>query len=865
MRSPTALEPGRLPALAAFALLAVGLGCADSTSPDPGGVRSVVILVPDTVLRPGTFMQAAAEPRDIDGMPIEGRAVTWRSLTPQTLAVSDQGELLALAPGVGIVRATVGRVSAQVRLALRNPPVASVRIIEDTVRLFLPSGSRDLTVIARDSEGASIQGAPFVWSTSAARLASVTPSGRVIAAAAGRADVVVFAEDAADTVVVLVEAPASPGAPQVTSTVPSVIAPGQTLVLNGEGFAASPGLNAVMIDGVPVAVSAASPQQLTLTLPPAAAFPCVPTGVVAVQVTTALGIGVGGVTLQVAPQRALAPGQSLILAGAAEARCVELAPADGRYLLTLQNVARALGSDSIAFTLVGAVSTIGGGAPTLRADIGGSYASADGMPRGATSVIGHAPGRRGDARAQAHLRTMARALAMPAPPPADLAVPGGRTASLQTPPVGAVVQVRVPNLGHPDFCANFTTIGARAVHVGPRVIILEDTMPTLDGAPIPRGTIDHLYAQLGDEVEQVIWPVAERFGNPLAMDSRLDANGRIVLTFTPRMNQLLGGAALAATVPCDFFSRAQQPSSNVGEFIYLQVPTLPGPGDGPGTPARWVRDIRGTIAHEMKHLVSFAERFARAQLLEDLWLEEATARIAEELFARAIYGTAQFGEHGFDATLRCEVGAGTCANAPRAMLPHVEGLWDFLVAPSGRSPLGPVTAADFSFYGSGWSLVRWAIDQGTLSETAFLTTLTTSGLRGVDNLEARSGRPWAELVGEWSLALATDGRPGFTPLSPRERFPSWDLGDLYAGLCGTVGACPGGDESHSRFFRPYPLLPAQRQIGNFATEFRAVLGGGFGVLELSGGGPSTRQLLHLVGYRGGVVPASARLAVVRVQ
>jgi hypothetical protein len=398
-------------------------------------------------------------------------------------------------------------------------------------------------------------------------------------------------------------------------------------------------------------------------------------------------------------------------------------------------------------------------------------------------------------------------------------------------------------------------------------VILEDTTPTLNGAPTLRGTIDPLYAQLGQEFESVVWPILVRFGNPLAMDASLDANGRIAIVFTPRMNQMLGGSALAAALPCDFFSRAQQPSSNVGEFLYVQVPTSSGPGAGLGTTARWMAEIRATIAHESKHVVSMAERYVRRYPQEEPWLEEATARISEELFARAIYGTPQLGHHGFDATLRCEIflgGEGSpCPDSPRAMLPHLGGLWEYLDRPTARSPLGATAANDLSWYGSGWAFVRWVIDQGLVTETAFLTALTQGPLSGLANLEARAGRGWEQMLGEWSLALALDGRPGFIPADPRGRFPSWDLTSLFRGLCTAVGPC-GNLGAGAVFTRAHPLEPRPASTGGLGVEIPALVGGGFIAIELSGGTSATRQLLQLKGYRGAALPASARMAVVRI-
>jgi hypothetical protein len=441
-------------------------------------------------------------------------------------------------------------------------------------------------------------------------------------------------------------------------------------------------------------------------------------------------------------------------------------------------------------------------------------------------------------------------------------------ASLSLPAPGGIVTVRVPDLDSPTFCGNFNAVGARTVFAGAHVVILEDTATTISGAPTTAGAIDPLIVALGEEVESAVWPLLLQFGNPLVMDSRLDANGRIAILLTPRMNAMRAGDVLGAVVTCDFFPRAQVPSSNVGEILYLQVPTSLDAGLGAGTPERWRWEIRSVVAHELKHVVSFAERIVRGQPLEELWLEEATARHAEELFARTFYAAAQRGDATYDATLRCEareagLPAG-CSDVPRVMRSHLEGLYEFLDAPTLRSPLGGSDPADASFYGSAWALTRWALDQSAQSEAALLAALTTSGQSGVANLEARIGLPWDVVVSLWALAMLSDGMAGLTPSSPQLEFPSWDLTDLFAGLCTDVGPCAGGGTNDGLFGRAHPARPVARTTGDFDLTFPEIAPGGFAAVRLTGTVSTGRQLLELRGAAG-ALPPTARLSVLRVR
>lgn len=852
----------------ALALAAGGtLGCDLPTGTGP--VRALDIAAPSTQLRPGFLMRAEATPLDGAGNPLAGYVATWRSLTPQTLEVSPDGLMLAHAPGVGIARATVNGVSAELRLDLVNPPIAHLALDADTLRLFVPiAEQRQLVATAKDAAGIGIVGAPLTWESSAPRIASVSASGVVTPVAVGRSTVTVYGDGQARSVTVLVAAQASPTAPVITGLSSGALAPGQTVVLSGTGFARTPAGNGVLLDGVPVAVTAASPTQLTLALPGAAAFPCQAAADVALQVTVAGSIGVAPVRLTTAPTRALAVGQSQTFLTAGDARCHAFAP--GRYLLTIPNASRALGTGAIALTVRGVAvpaagaNLVAGARPPVRPPT--TLRAGRGALADARSLLG---AREARARAAAHWAMLERNVAVgqqAGRPAAALRAPGA--AAVSAPALGQVLPLRVPAIEGPGFCNEYTPIGARVVHVGDHVVLLEDTSSVLEGQPTLARQMDADYAALGTELEARGWPILQQFGDPLVMDPRLDDNGRVLVVFTPRMNRKLGGAVLATVVNCDFYPRATFASSNVGEYVYAQAPMLADASLGPGTRGQWRHEMRATLVHEMKHVTSYAERNVRGQPLEEPWLEEALARHAEELWARATYGFARGANVGFAASLACELRAGdpafpACADAPRAMRPHLEALWRFLETPTDRSPLGPIDPGDVTFYGSAWALTRWWLDQDGLVEPATFAALTTSRLSGVANLEARGLGSWDAVLAEWSLALVVDDRPGFAPQSSRLRFPSFDLRSLYQGLCDVAGSCLS--PAPTPWGRPWPVQPIALGTGPIATEIPAIVPAGFAVLELVVEPTAAVQVLELTGFRGLPLPGATRLAVVRVE
>ena len=817
------------------------MACEDPGPGLVGVIRRVDIVIPSSTLRPGRVMTASARPLDSDGALVT-IPVGWRSLTPQLIDVDSTGELRGLAPGIGIIEAVAGGVTGRREIALVNPPATLIRIPTDTLRLTVPGAAAVVAAVASDADGEQIIGAPFMWMTDAPRIAAVNASGLVAPVAVGIATLSVSLDGLEAVRMVRVGAAESATAPTISEVRVAPLQPGVPFTIRGERFATTVSGNTVMVDGLPATVTAATATQLTAVLS-ASGVPCLPTRDVAVQVATSGGIGVGTARLQVAPQRALAVGEALVLTSASAAACNELVDGAGRYLVAVQNGGRALGSGSIAVALDGRTGT---GA--------------------AVAILAPTPAVQGAALRQSHahlriLEASAEAVRIARASPQLRSAP-----SLQVPPVNGIVQLRVPDLTSANLCNNFTPIGARTVYEGRNLAILEDTASQSAGAPTLAGTVDALYAAIGTEFDDVAWPIAQRFGDPLVMDGRLDANGRVVLVATPRLNEMFGGEILGAVVTCDLYSRTQFASSNVGEVIYLAVPTTGAAGMAPGTPERWRYEIRGTIAHELKHVVSFAGRVVRNQPLEEAWLEEATARHAEEIFARARLGFSATGDVGYDV-LDCEVrvldGSPDCAGTPRTLLPHFEGLWDFLSASTTRSPLGPTTPGDFSFYGSGWSLTRWALDHAAQSEDVLLERLMSSGQSGITNLEGRVGRSWDDMLGSWALAQIAEAR-GAVAMDPTLRFPSWNFANVFERLCTDLGSC-GDAPGASRFTRSYPLQTTLAKASAFVVTIPELVPGGFGAIEIGRGAPGTRRLLHLRDAHTAFLPPTARLAILRVE
>jgi len=433
--------------------------------------------------------------------------------------------------------------------------------------------------------------------------------------------------------------------------------------------------------------------------------------------------------------------------------------------------------------------------------------------------------------------------------------------SAQINTIGEVTGVKLANLNAVNFCNSSTSINVRTVFVGAHSIIVEDTTTVFAGAATLAGQMDAFYAQVGQEFENVMYPmIVSNFGDPLAQDAKLGGLGKLVMVFSPRVNANAEGSILGFVVSCDFSPPSAAPSSNFGEYFYVAVPTSPSVGySNPQTIASWLREIRPTVIHEVKHIAAYAARFS-SLAPEDLAWEEGMARNAEELYARTFYGSALAKQNiGYAASIGCDVqyqtGVPPCKDRPDLMLRHFDALYNYLAAPATVSMLGPTSAGDFSFYASAWAVERWANDNFSTTEGQFFKDWTSSPQTGVLNLEARTGQSWEQSLGEWSLAMYTASIPGFVPVNPHLTFPSWNLPDIWQGM-------------HAGFPPLYPAAnpfnPHFETYGNFSEILSPLAGGGFAIFDLSGTQPS-RQLIQIQSVTGGDPPSTIRVAIVRIQ
>jgi hypothetical protein len=870
-----------------FAAAAATLGCGDAKTEPERPIPAAVQLDRDklgfTAL--GDTARLSARVLDRAGVQISGSPVSWNSSDRSIATVDHTGLVRAVASGSATLSASAASASAEVRVTV----VQRVADLSVTVpRPLLGVGDTTRAAArARDANEHDVAGLSLSWSSADPEIASVDEAGLVTGLAPGAARIVGSARTATDTVsasarveIVMLQVGA------ITRITPATLTPGGSATITGMDFGATASENWVTIDGISATVTAATATELRISLPSFAAFGCRPTREVDVVVDAP---GVRAATrhpLAVARQLpVLEPGSYLNLVAAPDKQCNELPPTGGRYLVSVYNASIGLNAHT-SFRLQGVAGgeVAGPPGPLFERRVA---AAAPGPLSGRQDATTPAYGRqaaaganrtglpesleaaRREAAAHTAILEESRKLVARLGPPRRLApAPGLAASGLDAPSstaprlatadlatadpaalaaAGAMLDLRIPDINSSNLCGTFIPVRARVVYAGPHAVVLEDSI-----APLA-GEMDAHYQAVGAEFERSMLPVLEEyFGDPFAMDSVLAHPGRILMLFSPRINDFGGVAAFAWAG--DFYERPYCAASDETKIFYAVVPTNSASGYGTGTVDSWRRSMPSTVIHEVKHITSYAERFVReARVFEESWLEESTARLAEELWARTLYGYGHRGKTTYRASIYCEVRPSwpECGERPYIMWKHFNAVHDYLRATHNRSPLGGAGAGDASFYGSGWLLVRWALDHHAGTEMAFIRALVQEPRRsGVANLEARTGKSFAELLGPWSLSLFWDA-----PTAPGLSHPSWDLHDIFQGL---------HDDYPTTFPRPYPLQGWSVPFGPFTVDVPALLGG-TAALTLISGTQTGWQLLDLQDGAGRPPASALGIAIMRVQ
>ena len=853
---------------ASLALVAAAASCGgggDGTTNPPGVVARVEITAQNATLQVGQTTQATVRYYDASSSQLSGRTATYNSSDANIASVSSAGLITAASPGPVTISATVDGVIGNLAMTVTPVPIAFIAITpaNPSVRV---GESLTLSAQPQSGSGQPITGRPINWSSANVARATVTQAGVVTGVTSGSVFIRAAVDGRTDSISVSVRNLVSP---QITGTPSTILIPDGPGGITGTNFGPTIGENVLLVNGIAATITAASPTSITFTVPSTSQLPCSATGPVPIALVVGGDTATATVQLRVATARTLAVGEYHLFTGESDLLCNEYTGTGGKYLITAFNHA-ANSAVQTSFRLTGASST---GVAAISASAQQHLAPSQ-PPRWALP----------DDRMTNHLRAHASFMQSERQLAARLGNPrlkqraalkrsrsgGALTAMATVPPpaVGDIVTYRVRQ--SLSSATNFVEVNFRVVYSGTRMIILEDPAS-------PRANqMDVEFQKIGEEFDQDMFDQLLVFGDPLVVDSALDNNGRMLALFTPRVNnyvingqtnQVLGFVQL-----CDFFPREDQqlpdgttafgcPASNVAEAFYALIPDP----DAGWSIELWRRLIRGTLIHEAKHILSYAWRYflnASTSQLEESWLEEATAQQASEVWARGMYGRGPRQDIGWGDGPLCDYAPATggCPDPAEGILHHFGFLYQHYSSPGTKSI---TDNNDAVHYGSSWSFMRYLTDAFATDEVSFLSSIIQTTDRGVTNLENKTGRPFAELLGMFAHASAADNYPGVTLTDPKLRLASWNSRDLFKNMSENLVR---GDNTPA-YPLPWPLQSRSVSFGNFNTaqsNVSQLKGGGFVLWELSGtqAGP---QALAIRSTTGGPPPSQIGMAIVRIQ
>ena len=147
-------------------------------------VTTVSVSSPTLTPKQGDTVQLTAVARDQFGEVVPGTTATWSSSTPAVATVSATGLLQAQAGGSVTVTATIAGVPGTLTLTI-TPRVTTTVTVSSPTASPTVGETVQLTVVARDQFGDVIPGKSATWSTSDARVGTVSTSGLLQAVAPG--------------------------------------------------------------------------------------------------------------------------------------------------------------------------------------------------------------------------------------------------------------------------------------------------------------------------------------------------------------------------------------------------------------------------------------------------------------------------------------------------------------------------------------------------------------------------------------------------------------------------------------------------------------------------------------------------------
>jgi len=173
-------------------------------APPPAPVATATVSPATVSLTVGGTQQVTATPRDAQGNPLTGRAITWQSANTGVATVTPDGLIAAVAPGNTTVTATSEGKVGTVTVTVAPPATGSVMVTPATVTVNV-AFTTTLTATVRDVNDAVVANAPVTWSSDGPLIASVSQAGVVTGLLPGTATVTASSGGKSGTAAVTVQ------------------------------------------------------------------------------------------------------------------------------------------------------------------------------------------------------------------------------------------------------------------------------------------------------------------------------------------------------------------------------------------------------------------------------------------------------------------------------------------------------------------------------------------------------------------------------------------------------------------------------------------------------------------------------------
>lgn len=860
--------PIRLDRLARAAALGVALiaafaGCGgDGTGPDPRRPVSLTKISGDNqaaqlgnpLPQPLRVQVTNFEEQGLDGIAVEFSVVTGSGTVNPAIDTTAGGGFAE----TGVTLGTNGG-DVQIRAAIRGSSVpavvfAATALGPTSIAVFSGDGQtgvagapfpQPLRAIVRDPRGSAFPGVAVEWAVATAPGPGVVlDSIRTTTDALGIASTTGRFGDVAGTYSFMASIAGVAGAaatfslsavlaPIIGAIDPSPIIEGGTATITGQNFAAAAAQNTVTVDGIAATVLSGSTTQLSIAVPRAACLPARDSARIQVTVSGVTGPTFHHPAIPADPPLDLAVGANEIRADSAGLECVQMparTPGSTHLVIAAITATQDFTTPERLTRTAGRATPFGiGGFARATAILAASQAS-----RALEQELRALGGARAfEERIRRFEREHLSPRAGPAAPQAGgaaaVGVPGAAPRAA-VPMVGDTLTLNVP-VG-PNFCTDVRSVKTRVKAVGNFGIAVEDTARPADGFT------DADYAQIVAEFDAKIYATDTLyFGSPVTGSAAIDSVPHSFLVFTAEVNRLTPQGANFVILGFFFAGDllpTQCPGLNRRKIFYLLVPDPNGTINGNVRSTAFVRQqSRGTVAHELQHLISAAQKIQRnAPTFETVWLGEGLSHIAEEVVGHAVTGLTPGSDLTF-AQANANANDFTAFYRQNFLRARLYLLTDSIAR---NSPIA--NNDELATRGATWLLLRWILDHegpaqgGEQSITRKMVITTASG---IPNLESAVGKPFAGLVSEWLPALHTDnlGVPG---LPARLTIPSWDLRDVYRNLAPND---PGG----------YPLQPTTLPFTSGTTNFDVKAGSGRFFLVPSAG-PSPALSLRFTDQGG---------------